>query len=188
MDMVKVANFMRDRDTTLIGPNCPGVISPGKTKVGIMPGAIHTPGDVAVLSRSGTLTYEVVYQLTIHGIGQSTCVGIGGDPIIGITFVELLEMLADDEETKAVVMIGEIGGSAEEEAAAYVRDHLNKPVIAYIAGRTAPPGKRMGHAGAIIARGQGKAEDKIRILEESGVRVIEDLTVFGKSAVDLLGR
>ncbi len=182
LDMVKVMRFLKGRDTVLIGPNCPGIISPGKTKVGIMPGPIHTPGPMAVISRSGTLTYEVVHQLTKAGLGQSTCIGIGGDPIIGSDFIDHLERFKRDPQTQGVVLIGEIGGTAEEEAAAYIVDNFHKPVLAFIAGQTAPPGKRMGHAGAIISGGQGKAEDKIRALKEAGITVVLNLAELGKVA------
>ena len=187
LDMVKVKSFLKDTDSILIGPNCPGVISPGKTKVGIMPGPIHKPGNIAVISRSGTLTYEVVDQLTRVGLGQSTCVGIGGDPIIGTDFIDLLERFKEDRDTKGVVLIGEIGGTAEEETADYIKEEFDKPVIAFIAGRTAPPGKRMGHAGAIISGGQGKAEDKIKALQSAGISVALDLGNFGKAALDVMG-
>ena len=165
LDMVKVIGFLRNRGSALIGPNCPGIISPGKTKVGIMPGPIHTPGPMAVISRSGTLTYEVVDQLTRVGLGQSTCIGIGGDPLIGTTFIDHLERFKEDDQTKGVVMIGEIGGTGEEDAAAYIRESFYKPVVAFIAGQTAPPGRRMGHAGAIVSGGQGMARDKIKALK-----------------------
>ncbi|MBN2059164.1 MAG: succinate--CoA ligase subunit alpha [Deltaproteobacteria bacterium] len=192
LDMVKVACFIKNRGTVLIGPNCPGIISPGKTKVGIMPGPIHRPGHIGVISRSGTLTYEVVDQLTRVGLGQSTCIGIGGDPIVGTSFIDHLKRFKDDPETEAVVLIGEIGGSAEEDAAAYIRKEFNKPVFAFIAGQTAPSGKRMGHAGAIISGGQGKAEDKIEALEISGIKVIKNIGKLGEvvreSLVDLAGR
>ena len=187
LDMVRVAHFLRGRDCVLIGPNCPGIISPGKTKVGIMPGDIHRRGPIAVLSRSGTLTYEVVEQLTRAGLGQSTCIGIGGDPIVGTCFIDHLERLKDDPETKGVVLIGEIGGTAEEEAARYVAACFPKPVIAFIAGRTAPPGRRMGHAGAIISGGRGKAQDKIDALEQAGVTVAHDLGRLGQTALEVLG-
>jgi len=170
-DMVKAAHYLRGKPTRLIGPNCPGIISPGKCKLGIMPGYIHKQGHVGVVSRSGTLTYEAVGQLTPLGIGQSTCIGIGGDPIIGTSFIDALKLFNDDPETKAVIMIGEIGGTAEEDAAAYIKEFMTKPVAAFIAGRTAPPGRRMGHAGAIISGGKGTAEDKIAALEAAGIAV-----------------
>jgi succinyl-CoA synthetase alpha subunit len=171
LDMVKVWEFLQSRQTRLIGPNCPGVISPGKCKIGIMPGAIHKEGHVGVVSRSGTLTYEAVGQLTKLGIGQSTCIGIGGDPIIGTNFLDALKLFNEDPDTHAIIMIGEIGGNAEETAAAYVKANVKKPVVGFVAGQTAPPGRRMGHAGAIIAGGAGKAEDKIKAMEEAGITV-----------------
>src|SRR5512136_1046703 len=183
LDMVRVMSFLESKDCVLIGPNCPGIISPGKTKVGIMPGHIHRPGSVGVISRSGTLTYEVVDQLTRAGLGQSTCIGIGGDSIIGTSFIDHLRKFKDDPETKGVVIIGEIGGSAEEEAAEYVRREFRKPVLAFIAGQTAPPDKRMGHAGAIISGGKGKAEDKIKALESAEITVVRNLGKFGEAAV-----
>lgn len=186
LDMVKVMSFLEDKRCVLIGPNCPGIISPGKTKVGIMPGHIHRQGSVGVISRSGTLTYEVVDQLTRAGLGQSTCIGIGGDSIIGTSFIDHLRKFKDDPETKGVVIIGEIGGSAEEEAAEYVRREFRKPVLAFIAGQTAPPDKRMGHAGAIISGGKGKAEDKIKALESAGITVVRNLGKFGEAAVALM--
>jgi succinyl-CoA synthetase alpha subunit len=171
LDMVKTWQFLKGRSTRLIGPNCPGIISPGKCKIGIMPGRIHLEGHVGVVSRSGTLTYEAVGQLTGLGIGQSTCIGIGGDPIIGTTFLDALELFNADPDTHAIVMIGEIGGNAEETAAAYVKAHVKKPVIGFVAGQTAPPGRRMGHAGAIIAGGSGKASDKIQAMKDAGIDV-----------------
>jgi succinyl-CoA synthetase alpha subunit len=170
-DMEKVRAFMQGRSTRLIGPNCPGVISPGQCKIGIMPGHIHLQGHVGVVSRSGTLTYEAVGQLTKLGIGQSTCIGIGGDPIIGTSFTDAIELFNADPDTHAIIMIGEIGGNAEESAAAYVKEYVKKPVVGFIAGQTAPPGRRMGHAGAIISGGSGKAEDKIRAMEAAGISV-----------------
>ncbi|MBW1901917.1 MAG: succinate--CoA ligase subunit alpha [Deltaproteobacteria bacterium] len=187
LDMVKVGNYIKDKDVVLIGPNCPGIISPGKTKVGIMPAPIHRQGEIGVISRSGTLTYEVVYQLTEAGFGQSTCIGIGGDPIVGTTFIDHLKRFNEDPETKGVVLIGEIGGTAEEEAAEYIQNNFNKPVIAFIAGQTAPPGKRMGHAGAIISGGQGKAEDKIKALQAAGIAVALNLATLGKTAKEVMG-
>ncbi len=173
LDMVDLYHELKGRDVRLIGPNCPGAISPGKCKVGIMPGPIHQAGPVGVISRSGTLTYEVVYNLTEKGLGQSTCIGIGGDPVIGTGYVELLEMFARDGQTEAVVLIGEIGGEAEEEAATFIKESLNKPVVAFISGRTAPPDKRMGHAGAIISAGKGGAEAKVEALRAAGVTVVD---------------
>ena len=186
LDMMKVAAFLKDKQSVLIGPNCPGIISPGKTKVGIMPGHIHRPGNMAVISRSGTLTYEVVDQLTRAGLGQSTCIGIGGDAIIGTTFIDHLRRFKDDPQTEGVVLIGEIGGSAEEEAAEYIQREFPKPVIAFIAGQTAPPDKRMGHAGAIISGGKGKAQDKMKALEEAGITVVRNLGRLGESALEVM--
>src|SRR5712664_3751390 len=171
LDMVRAWEFLQNRRSRLIGPNCPGIISPGKCKIGIMPGHIHKEGNVGVVSRSGTLTYEAVGQLTKLGIGQSTCIGIGGDPIIGTNFVDALRLFNEDPDTHAIIMIGEIGGNAEETAAAYVKKHVTKPVIGFIAGQTAPAGRRMGHAGAIIAGGSGKASDKIAAMEAAGITV-----------------
>src|SRR5579863_9070263 len=171
LDMVKAWQFLQGKPTRLIGPNCPGIISPGKCKIGIMPGHIHKEGKVGVVSRSGTLTYEAVGQLTKLGIGQSTCIGIGGDPIIGTTFLDAIKLFNDDPNTRAIVMIGEIGGNAEETAAAYIGQHVKKPVVGFIAGQTAPPGRRMGHAGAIISGGSGAAPDKIRAMEAAGITV-----------------
>lgn len=188
LDMVKVAGFLRDKDSVLIGPNCPGIISPGKTKVGIMPGYIHKPGHIGVISRSGTLTYEAVDQLVRVGLGQTTCIGIGGDPIIGTTFIDHLKRFKEDPDTEGVVLIGEIGGSTEEEAADYIKEEFLKPVIAFIAGQTAPPGKRMGHAGAIISGGQGKAEDKIEALEKAGIRVARNLGKLGETVLEVLNK
>jgi succinyl-CoA synthetase alpha subunit len=180
LDMVRVWEFLQGRPTRLIGPNCPGIISPGKCKIGIMPGHIHKEGNVGVVSRSGTLTYEAVGQLTRLGIGQSTCIGIGGDPIIGTNFVDALKLFNEDPETEAIVMIGEIGGNAEETAAAYVKANVRKPVIGFVAGQTAPPGRRMGHAGAIIAGGSGKASDKIAAMLEAGITVCSTPAEIGE--------
>jgi succinyl-CoA synthetase alpha subunit len=180
LDMVKAWRFLEGRRTRLIGPNCPGIISPGKCKIGIMPGSIHLPGHVGVISRSGTLTYEAVGQLSHLGIGQSTCIGIGGDPIIGTNFVDALALFNADPDTHAIVMIGEIGGNAEETAAAYVKAHVKKPVVGFVAGRTAPPGRRMGHAGAIVAGGSGKASDKIKAMQEAGITVCDSPAEIGE--------
>ena len=187
MDMLIVKKKIDELGVTLIGPNCPGVITPGEAKLGIMPGSIHMQGSVGVISRSGTLTYEAVKQTTDLKLGQSTCVGIGGDPIPGTSFIDVLKMMEADDQTKAIVMVGEIGGTAEEEAAEYIRDHLSKPVISYIAGQTAPAGKRMGHAGAIIAGGKGTAADKIKKLEECGVHIAENLLQIGSKVKEVLG-
>jgi succinyl-CoA synthetase alpha subunit len=181
LDMVSVTQFLAGTKTRLIGPNCPGIISPGKCKVGIMPGSIHRPGNVGVISRSGTLTYEAVGQLTALGIGQSTCIGIGGDPIIGTNFVDALKLMNEDRETHGIVIIGEIGGSAEEQAAEYIKAHVKKPVVGFIAGRTAPPGRRMGHAGAIISGGKGTAADKIAAFQAAGIKVAESPALIGET-------
>ena len=187
LDMVKVKNFIRTTTSRLVGPNCPGVISPGKCKVGIMPSRIHSPGKVGIISRSGTLTYVAVDQITSQNLGQSTGIGIGGDPIIGTSFVEALELFKDDEQTAAVVMIGEIGGSMEEQAAAYIGKNFNKPVVAFIAGQTAPPGRRMGHAGAIISGGRGTAAEKMAVLKKHGVHVVENPAEIGAAVKRILG-
>ena len=181
LDMVRVWNFLQGRRTRLIGPNCPGIITPGACKIGIMPGHIHMAGPVGVVSRSGTLTYEAVYQLTALGIGQSTAVGIGGDPIVGTDFIDMLGLFQDDSQTEAIVLLGEIGGSAEEEAAAFIKDNVTKPVVSFIAGQTAPPGRRMGHAGAIISGGKGTAADKMTALSEAGIHVVDSPGSIGET-------
>ena len=185
-DMIKATEYLSSRGTRLIGPNCPGIISPGKCKIGIMPGAIHREGAVGVISRSGTLTYEAVGQLSSRGIGQSTCIGIGGDPIIGTSFVDALKLFYEDPGTEAIVMIGEIGGTAEEQAADYVRSNGQKPVVGFIAGQTAPPGRRMGHAGAIISGGKGTASDKMNALQAAGIHVVKSPAEIGETVAGLL--
>jgi len=187
LDMVSVIQFLAGTQTRLIGPNCPGIISPGKCKIGIMPGSIHRPGNVGVISRSGTLTYEAVGQLTALGIGQSTCIGIGGDPIIGTDFVDALKLMNEDEETHGIVVIGEIGGTGEEQAAEYIKAQVKKPVVGFIAGRTAPPGRRMGHAGAIISGGKGTAADKIAAFQAAGIKVAESPALIGETMALSLG-
>lgn len=186
-DMVKVREFLRDKNTRMIGPNCPGIISPGKCKIGIMPGHIHKEGRIGVVSRSGTLTYEAVGQLTSMGLGQSTAIGIGGDPIIGTTHTDALRLFEADDETDAIIMIGEIGGTAEEDAAAFAKENVTKPIVAFIAGQTAPPGRRMGHAGAIISGGKGTAAEKMKALTEAGIRVVESPADIGKAVQEVLG-
>jgi len=186
LDMVMVRQYLKEKRSNLIGPNTPGIISPGKCKIGVMAGYIHKPGTVGIISRSGTLTYEVVDQLTKKGIGQSTCVGIGGDQIIGLNYVDLLEMFERDSGTEAVIMIGEIGGTAEEEAAQFIEKKMSKPVVAFIAGLTAPPGRRMGHAGAIIAGGKGTAKEKMEALEKAGVRVVRNPALVGEEIEGIL--
>lgn len=187
LDIVKLKEFMRGSNSRLVGPNCPGVITPGEAKVGIMPGYIHKPGKVGIISRSGTLTYEAVWQTTNIDIGQSTCIGIGGDPVIGTTFIDALELFQNDPDTEAVVMIGEIGGSDEEEAAEYIKDNFKKPIAAFIAGATAPKGKRMGHAGAIISGSSGSAEDKFAALERAGVATCKSPAAMGETLKEVMG-
>ena len=188
MDMIKVKNYMEGKSSRLIGPNCPGIITPGQCKVGIMPGPIHKPGGpIGVVSRSGTLTYEVVHQLTVQDIGQTTCIGIGGDPVNGTNFIDCLDAFGKDPETKGIVMVGEIGGTAEEEAAEFISKHVNKPVVGFIAGLTAPPGRRMGHAGAIISGKSGTAQGKVAAMKEGGINMCENLGTLGELCAEVFG-
>jgi len=188
VDMVQAVDFVSKKGCRLIGPNCPGIITPGQSKIGIMPGAIHQTGGIGIVSRSGTLTYEAVGQITRVGLGQSTCIGIGGDPVNGTNFIDCLSLFEQDEKTEAIVMIGEIGGDAEEQAADYVKNNVNKPIVSFIAGQTAPPGRRMGHAGAIISGGHGTAEEKMNALREAGVHVINSLDEIGIKMLEALGK
>ena len=188
VDMVQAVDFVNKKGCRLIGPNCPGIITPGQSKIGIMPGAIHKAGGIGIVSRSGTLTYEAVGQITRVGLGQSTCIGIGGDPVNGTNFIDCLGLFEQDGQTEAIVMIGEIGGDAEEQAAEYVRNNVTKPIVSFIAGQTAPPGRRMGHAGAIISGGQGSAEEKMSALREAGINVISSLDEIGIKMLETLGK
>ena len=188
VDMVQAVDFVSKKGCRLIGPNCPGIITPGQSKIGIMPGAIHKTGGIGIVSRSGTLTYEAVGQITRVGLGQSTCIGIGGDPVNGTNFIDCLSLFEQDEQTEAIVMIGEIGGDAEEQAADYVRNNVTKPIVSFIAGQTAPPGRRMGHAGAIISGGHGTAEEKMNALREAGIHVINSLDEIGNKMLEALGK
>ncbi len=187
LDMVSAVSFVYQKGSRLIGPNCPGIITPGQIKIGIMPGSIHKTGPVGVVSRSGTLTYEAVGQLTRVGLGQSTCIGIGGDPVNGTNFIDCLKLFQEDPQTEAIVMIGEIGGDAEEQAAAYAKDNVSKPIVSFIAGQTAPPGRRMGHAGAIISGGHGTAAEKMNALEAAGIHVVETPAEIGEKMLEVLG-
>ena len=188
VDMVQAVDFVSKKGSRLIGPNCPGIITPGQSKIGIMPGSIHKAGGIGIVSRSGTLTYEAVGQITRVGLGQSTCIGIGGDPVNGTNFIDCLSLFEQDEQTEAIVMIGEIGGDAEEQAADYVRNNVSKPIVSFIAGQTAPPGRRMGHAGAIISGGHGTAEEKMNALREAGIHVINSLDEIGIKMLEALGK